>query len=59
MDWLGYIPWFAWIALAGILIYGIPKIISAIRGTDAAVIDKLNAIDDRVKAIEKTLNDIP
>ena len=70
---LSHIPWFAWIAIAGIIVWGIVAIIGALGGRNkgledalkqnAAVnerlIERLDGIDDRLGAVEKTLNDIP
>lgn len=74
-EW-SYLPWFAWIAIAGIVVWGIIAMAGAIGGgrkntdqlakaleenaaVNKALLDRLDAIDGRLGAVEKTLNDIP
>jgi len=68
------IPWFAWIAFAGIAVWGTTVIIGAVRGTskdeglqkalednaatNRALLAKLETIDTRLGVVEKTLTDI-
>lgn len=68
-----HIPWFAWIAIAGIVVFGITEIarllfsdsneltkaIEENATTNRALLAKLEGIDSRLGAVEKTLNDIP
>ncbi|TQL47650.1 hypothetical protein FB562_0716 [Homoserinimonas aerilata] len=68
-----YIPWFAWIAIIGAIVWGIVAIIGALGGRNKGVeealkqntaineklIERLDGIDGRLGAVEKTLNDIP
>ena len=76
MDWFYYIPWFAWIPILGVIIWGTISIIGAVRSNSGketalaeamkenaavnkALLEKLDGIDSRLGAVEKTLNDIP
>ena len=67
-----YIPWFAWIAIAGIICWGAISIAREIGGrrrlmqaldgqasSNRALLDTLGSINSRLDAIEKTLTDIP
>lgn len=70
-----HIPWFAWIAIAGIVVWGITELArllfsdsdsddlaKAIENNAAinrSLLEKLEGIDVRLGAVEKTLNDIP
>ena len=70
-----HIPWFAWIAIAGIVVWGITelarlvfsrsgsndltKVIEENAATNRVLLEKLEGIDSRLGAVEKTLNDIP
>lgn len=68
-----YMPWFAWIAIAGIIVGGAIAIVGALneRKTELAealkqnaeinekLIARLDGIDSRLGSVEKTLNDIP
>ncbi|MGW9630995.1 hypothetical protein ACWGST_09850 [Agromyces sp. NPDC055520] len=68
-----YIPWFAWIAIAGVIVWGItvvagrfgnknPELTKAIEQSTAInekLLAKLDTIDERLGAVEKTLKDIP
>jgi hypothetical protein len=67
-----YIPWFAWIAIAGIISWGAISIAREIGGrrrlvqalddqasSNRALLDTLGSINSRLDAIEKTLTDIP
>jgi hypothetical protein len=68
-----YIPWFAWIAIVGIIVGGLialgrifadrnSKLSAALEQNSAVnerLIERLDAIDGRLGAVEKTLNDIP
>jgi hypothetical protein len=71
------IPWYAWIAIAGVVVWGLVAILGGFgfgRGkrdtalaeamrdnaaTNKALLEKLDGIDSRLGAVEKTLNDIP
>lgn len=64
-----HIPWFAWIAIAGIVVFGITEIarllfsdsseltkaIEENATTNRALLAKLEGIDSRLGAVEKTL----
>ena len=68
------IPWFAWIAIAGIIVWGAVVIVGAVKNTskneglqkalednaatNRALLAKLEAIDTRLGVVEKTLTDI-
>ena len=71
-----YIPWFAWIAIVGIIVGGIIAIAGGFKGRgkklhevtraleensviNQELLAKLEGIDQRLGAVEKTLNDIP
>ena len=70
---LSFVPWFAWIAIAGIVVWGLTSIANTFAGRNkdvaraleqnAAVNEKLIArldgIDARLGSVEKTLTDIP
>jgi hypothetical protein len=70
---LDYIPWFAWIAIVGIVVGGVITVATkfAGRNTDLAkaleqnaavnekLIARLDGIDSRLGSVERTLNDIP
>lgn len=70
---LNYIPWFAWIAIAGIIVGGLIAIATQFAGRNTALakaleqnsvvneklVARLDAIDSRLGAVEKTLTDIP
>jgi len=67
------IPWFAWIAIAGIIFAGLAVVVDARGGKRAELADalrqnaevneklvaRLDGIDSRLSSVEKTLNDIP
>jgi len=73
-EWTSF-PWFAWIPILGIVIWGILAMTGALGGrkndvqlakaleenaaVNKALLDRLDAIDGRLGAVEKTLNDIP
>lgn len=73
MDPLTVIPWFAWIAIVGIIVGGIITLGNTFAGRNSKLsealeqntavneklIARLDTIDDRLGAVEKTLNDIP
>lgn len=73
MDWLAYIPWYAWIAIIGIIIGGLVTIVGSFTSRNSELtktiesntaineklVERLEAIDARLGAVEKTLNDIP
>ncbi|SIN77249.1 hypothetical protein [Agromyces cerinus] len=73
MDGLAYIPWFAWIAIAGIVVWGITaiagmfgrknteltKAVEQSTAVNEKLLAKLDTIDGRLGAVEKTLKDIP
>jgi len=68
------IPWFAWIAIVAVIVWGTTVIIGAVRGTpkneglqkalednaatNRALLAKLETIDTRLGVVEKTLTDI-
>ena len=68
------IPWYAWIAIVAVIVWGTTVIIGAARGTskndglqkalednaatNRALLAKLDAIDTRLGVVEKTLTDI-
>jgi hypothetical protein len=67
-----YVPWFAWIPIAGIICWGAISIAREIGGrrrlvqvlddqasSNRALLDTLGSINSRLDAIEKTLTDIP
>lgn len=70
---LNYIPWYAWIAIVGIIIGGLITLGTTFAGRNTALakaleqnsavneklIARLDAIDSRLGAVEKTLTDIP
>jgi len=67
------IPWFAWIAIAGIIVGGAISLVGALNGRKTELADalkqnaeinekliaRLDGIDSRLSSVEKTLNDIP
>lgn len=67
------IPWFAWIAIAGIFAWvivtsgaafagrnkNLEKVIEQSTAVNEKLMERLDAIDTRLIAVEKTLNDIP
>ncbi|MFC9558546.1 hypothetical protein [Agromyces sp. NPDC056965] len=73
MDGLAYIPWFAWIAIVGIIVWGITmiagmfghkntelkKAMEQSTAVNERLLAKLDSIDGRLGAVEKTLKDIP
>ncbi|MBF0672971.1 MULTISPECIES: hypothetical protein [unclassified Salinibacterium] len=73
MEALAYIPWFAWIAIVAIIVGGLitlgrifaernNKVAEALEQNTAVnerLIARLDAIDSRLGAVEKTLTDIP
>ena len=71
-----YFPWFAWIPILGIVVWGILAMSGILGGgrknneqlakaleenaaVNKALLDRLDTIDGRLGAVEKTLNDIP
>ena len=68
------IPWYAWIAIVGVVVWGAMMIIGTLRGTskndglqkalednaatNRALLAKLETIDGRLGVVEKTLTDI-
>lgn len=68
-----HIPWFAWIAIAGIFAWvivtsattfagrhkNLDKVIEQNTAVNEKLMERLEAIDSRLGAVEKTLNDIP
>lgn len=68
-----YMPWFAWIAIAGIIVGGAIAIVGALNEpkselaqalkqnaeVNEKLIARLDGIDSRLSSVEKTLNDIP
>lgn len=61
-----YIPWFAWIAIAGVAAWALLATVSLIvdrrKPADdeiAAVRTQLDSIDRRLSNVEKAINDIP
>jgi hypothetical protein len=70
---LSYIPWFAWIAIAGIIFAGFTIFMGSRDGGKAQLVEalkqnaevnekliaRLDGIDSRLGSVEKTLNDIP
>ncbi|MFT4259639.1 hypothetical protein [Microbacterium sp.] len=68
-----YIPWFVWIVLAGIAAGVIITVVNSVNGrkselaqalaqnaeTNERMLARLDGIDDRLRSVEKTLNDIP
>lgn len=68
-----YIPWFAWIAIAGIIFAGLAVVVDSRSGqkTELAralkqnadvnekLLARLDGIDSRLSSVEKTLNEIP
>ena len=73
MPELAFVPWFAWIAIAGILVGGAISIVKlrserndgtvkALEQNTAineALVARLEGIDGRLARLEKTLDDIP
>jgi hypothetical protein len=73
MPELNFIPWFAWIAIAGIVVGGIVSVVKLrFKRNDASVkaleqntavnealVARLEGIDGRLAKLEKTLDDIP
>jgi hypothetical protein len=73
MPELNFIPWFAWIAIAGIVIGGIisvmklrserndamVKVLEQNTAVNAALVARLDGVDGRLAKLEKTLDDIP
>ena len=70
---LGYIPWFGWIAIVGIIVGGLITVGNQFAGRNTALakaleqnaavneklITRLDGIDARLGSVEKTLGDIP
>lgn len=70
---LAVIPWFAWIAIIGIIVGGIVSVSTMSNGRKSELAEalkqnaeineklvaRLDNIDARLSAVEKTLNDIP
>ena len=68
-----YIPWFVWIVIAGIAAGVIITVTNTLAGrkselnqalrqnaeVNEKLITRLDGIDDRLRSVEKTLNDIP
>ena len=73
MPELSFIPWFAWIALAGILVGGVITLVKTVgerndstakafaqnTAVNEALVARLETIDARLARLEKTLDDIP
>lgn len=73
MPELAYIPWFAWIAIAGIVIGGVVTLVKTLAerndatakalqqntAVNEALVARLEGIDGRLAKLEKTLDDIP
>ncbi|QIM17640.1 hypothetical protein G7066_00990 [Leucobacter coleopterorum] len=67
------IPWYAWIAIMGVVVFGITTIVglSIGRNTELSkalaqnaeinqkLVDRLDSMDTRLASLESTLNDIP
>jgi hypothetical protein len=70
---MSFVPWFAWIAIAGILVGGAvasfnkrsehtnttAKALEQNAAINEALIARLEGIDGRLARLEKTLDDIP
>lgn len=63
---LSYIPWWAWIAIAGIfswaIITTVGMIVNRRRPADdevTAIRTRLDSIDNRLATVEKAINEIP
>lgn len=68
-----YIPWFVWIVIAAIAAWVIITVTSSLAGrkselaealrqnaeVNEKLVARLDGIDDRLRSVEKTLNDIP
>lgn len=73
MPELSFIPWFAWIAIAGIVVGGIVTLVKTLAerndstakaleqntAVNEALVTRLEGIDGRLARLEKTLDDIP
>lgn len=73
MNELFFVPWFAWIAIAGIIVGGVVAVVSkrsehngtTVRALEQntavneALIARLEGIDVRLARLEKTLDDFP
>lgn len=73
MDPITYIPWFGWIAIVAIIVGGLITMGKTFAGRNSGLataleqntaineklIERLDAIDSRLGAVEKTLTEIP